>query len=300
MKHIVKHILQQRTRQSTMSFANIDLEAQKTIKGGKITSNQTSTQNELDKIIDNTSNQLQVFGNLISQFENQRKSIGTKRDNEILRRSLDSLTVKVDDLDTAISKLLANLGSIINQKQNKFEVTNRQVIIKDRLVSEFNELHQQYVKSSKIYSDKKKIVPLKTETTPLLAKENNSQTQEHSPGQAQVQTQEQMQNQDVINETELQYHRMLTEERNREIEQAAEGVMEVNSIFKDLGALVHQQGEQLDLVEDNIANLQSNTQQASRELTKAHEYQKKKGKWSCILLVALCIFVLVIVLAIIS
>lgn len=298
-----------------MSFANLDLEAQKSIKGGKIASypeNQTSSQNELDKIINNTSNQLQVFGNLISQFETQRRAIGTKRDNNELRQNLDSLTHKVNGLDSAISKLLTNLSTIINKHSDekpdtKFEITNRQIIIKDRLVNEFNELHRQYGKSAKHYNDKKRSLPLKTttETTPLLQQtgtdgQTQAQPQSQPLSQTQQQLQSQQQEQDLINETELQYHRMLTEERNREIDQAAEGILEVNSIFKDLGALVHQQGEQLDLVEDNISNLQSNTQQTSGELNKAHEYQKRKGKWSCILLVALCIFVLVIVLAVIS
>lgn len=289
-----------------MSFANIDLEAQKTKTGNVTPNKQTATQTELDKIITSTSNQLQVFGNLISQFETQRRAIGTKRDTAKVRENLDVLTQKVDGMDRAISTLLANLAGIVNsEKSDKFEITNRQIIIKDRLVGEYNELHRQYGKSVKQYGEKKRSSPLKNEKTPLLAPDGPEGPSGQSQTQAQVQSgqaqaQVQVQSQDMINETELQYHRMLTEERNREIEQAAEGIQEVNTIFKDLGALVHQQGEQLDLVEDNIGNLQSNTQQASRELNKAHEYQKKKGKWSCILLVALCIFVLVIVLAVVS
>ncbi|EGV60594.1 SNAP receptor [Yamadazyma tenuis] len=284
-----------------MSFANFDLEAQKSTNGSRITEeNHSISQNELDKIIDSTSTQLQVFGNLISQFESQRRSVGSKRDNTELRSSLDSLTVKLSGLERAIKKLMANLAALITKNSDektdsKFEITNRQIIIKERLVTEYNDLHRQYARSFKEYSDKKRLYPLKvTEATPLLP--DNPQPQYHSQQQQQLQVQDQ----DIIQETELEYHRLLTEERNREIEQAAEGIQEVNTIFKDLGALIHQQGEQLDLVEDNIADLQQNTQQASHELTKAHEYQKKKGKWSCILLVALCIFVLVVVLAVVS
>lgn len=288
-----------------MSFANIDLEAQKSIRNGKIISGhetQTKTQNELDIVINNTANQLQVFGNLISQFETQRKNIGTKRDNQHLRNSLDSLTDKLNDLEQALKNLVASLLEIINRNLNenldaKFEITNRQIIITERLLTEYNELHQQYSKSFKQYIEKKKAISMKvSETSPLL-EESESQLR---ASQYQIQQQTQLQDQDIINETELQYHRLLTEERNREIEQAHQGIREVNSIFKDLGQLVRQQGDQLDLVEDNIAQLQSNTQQGSRELSKAHEYQKKKGKFTCIILVALCIFILVIVLAVIS
>ncbi|CAH6718274.1 syntaxin Vam3p [[Candida] jaroonii] len=286
-----------------MSFANIDLEAQKSIKNGKITDGpQTDSQNELDKIINNTSEQLRKFGNLITQFDNQLKTIGTKRDSSKTRENLDSLTNNLNNLEDGIKLLVENLDNLINKNsdekgKNKIEITNRQVIIKERLLNEYNDLHRAFNKSHKQYSDRKRAHPIKsTEKTPLLESSSGG----YDSQQVQQQTQVQVQDQDIINETELQYHRMLTEERNREIEQAHEGIMEVNSIFKDLGELIHQQGEQLDLVENNVGQLQSNAQQAASELNKAHEYQKRKGKWSCILLVALCVFVLVVVLAVIS
>lgn len=287
-----------------MSFANIDLEAQKSIKNGRITeASQSASQNELDKIINNTSDQLRKFGNLITQFDNQLKTIGTKRDNLKARENLDSLTKNLNNLEDGIKTLVENLDNLINKNldekgKNKIEITNRQIIIKERLLNEYNDLHRAFAKSHKQYSDRKRAHPIKTtEKTPLLQSSGDTY---NSQQQVQQQTQVQVQDQDIINETELQYHRLLTEERNREIEQAHEGIMEVNSIFKDLGELIHQQGEQLDLVENNVGQLQSNAQQAASELNKAHEYQKRKGKWSCILLVALCIFVLVVVLAVIS
>ena len=56
--------------------------------------------------------------------------------------------------------------------------------------------------------------------------------------------------------------------------------------------------EQIDSIENNMMNYATNNQLASHELVKADNYQKKKGKWTCILLVALVIF-LVIFLALI-
>ena len=112
------------------------------------------------------------------------------------------------------------------------------------------------------------------------SKETEEQTKSEDTLATSQQEQEQVQtqvDQDLIDQTELQYHILLTEERNREIEQVTEGIMEVNSIFKDLSQLVHQQGEQVNTIEDNILQLHGNTQQASNELNKANEYQKQKG-----------------------
>lgn len=300
-----------------MSFANFDLEAQRPLsKGGdlNVQNNQNNSNNELDKIITKTSDQLQLLGNLLSQFDNKKKLIGSKRDSIQLRELSSALVSKISDMDSSIQILIENLSRIMNKNlsntpqasgshdrpSSKLEVTKKQMVIKERLVNEFNELHRQFQNSARQYTEKARTHPVRddipseetvNERTPLVNKENGNATQ---------QTQVQEQSQDQIDETELQYHLMLTQERNQDINQINEGIVEINWIFKDLGELVNQQGEQLDTVEDNILQLSGNAQQAERELMKAHEYQKKKGKWSCILLVALCIFVLVIVLAVVS
>lgn len=262
-----------------MSFANYDYEAQ----------NPPPPSNELDGIISKTSRQLQSFGQLISQLDVQRQLIGTKRDSVQLRQQLDKLTDRTSELGGAIQQLILNLSRFINSPKEHLEVTNKQLVVKERLVSEFNELHRRFQALVRAYNDKKQ-TPLKTvveeaapasESTPLL--------------QPQVQIQE-----DEVNQTELEYHLLLTEERNREINQVSEGIHEVNTIFKDLGELVHQQGGQLDTIEDNIFQLHNNAQLADKELRKADAYQRSKGKWGCILLVAMSIIVLIVVLAVVS
>jgi syntaxin 7 len=284
-----------------MSFANYDLEAQKAAGASDNQINPDGT-NELDTIISKTSRQLQNLSSSISQLENQRKQIGTKRDSQLLRDNLNNLITQVTDLESAVQKLIANIVQLINQnvkddETSKLKISNKQLILKDRLVSEFNDLHKQFQKCLRLYAEKKASFPIKSqdvvdESTPLIASQGRTQPQQ--------QLQQQVDDEETINQTELQYHILLTEERNREIEQVSQGITEINSIFKDLGQLVSQQGENLDTIEDNILQLHGNTQQADKQLRVASEYQRKKGKWSCILLTTLAIIVLVIVLAVVS
>ncbi|RCK64484.1 Syntaxin VAM3 [Candida viswanathii] len=286
-----------------MSFANIDLEAQREpLLKDNSNPNYTSP-DELDVIINKTSQQLQVFGGLISQFDNQRRQIGTKRDTIELRDGVDVLIDKISNMDRAILSLITNLSGLIHQQsksKTNTGISNRHMVIEERLSGQYKELDSAFNRSVRIYQEKKRNTPvvLKAPVAPQDSEQDTAKEQD-SPKRGAIQEQTQM-DQDLIDQTELQYHLLLTEERNREIEQVTEGIMEVNSIFKDLSQLVHQQGEQLNTIEDNVLQLHGNTQQASSELTKANEYQKKRGKWSCILLVALCIFLLVIVLAVIS
>ncbi|CAN3375857.1 hypothetical protein DIURU_003957 [Diutina rugosa] len=284
-----------------MSFANLDLEAQQPVGKQPVIEEESapvSGENaELDQIINKTSKQLQVFSELVSQFETNRKQVGTRRDSEQLRSSTDALVSQVTGLESAISKLLANLNMVITSNNGQFEVSNRQMVRKERLVNEFHDLHRQFSNGVRVYTDKKKTIPIKApvETTPLL--DENKTSAGASDNQEQLQVHEQ---QNTINDTDLQYHILLTEERNQEIEQVAQGIQEINSIFKDLGQLVHQQGDQLDTIEDNVQQLNDNAQQADRALVKANEYQRRRSKWSCIFLVVLSIIVLIIVLAVVS
>lgn len=292
-----------------MSFADFDYEAQtQTPRKGVMaatSSPQTEPQNELDVIIDKTSKQLELFGALVSQFDTQRKQVGTRRDTARLRANIDVLISKIANMESAIRILIDNVASVVNNNQTggshkRLDITKKQIVIKERLESEFNGLHKQFQVTTRAYREKKKQSPLQEadETTPLI-EEHNQQKQQLQLQQQQPQQQQQIQ-EEQINETELQYHMLLTEERNQEINQINEGILEINTIFKDLGELVHQQGDQLDTIEENVLQLSGHTQQAQTELVKANEYQRKKGKWSCIIFVALCIVVLVIVLAVIS
>lgn len=260
-----------------MSFA-VDLEAQ------PVASTPVS---ELDTIINDTSEQIQTFGVLISQFNSQRRHVGSKRDTMEFRDTVDALEGRISSLASAILALLMNINAAMS---GKLAVTNRQIVAKERLSAEFRELSGTFAASKRQYGDTKRSVPVRTAPTPQETKRMDETT-------PLVQTQVQ---EDNVEETDLQYHLLLTEERQREIERVSEGIREVNSIFKDLGQLVTAQGEQLDTIEDNILQMHGNTQQASQELHKAHEYQKKKGRWGCIILVFLCVFVLVIVLAVLA
>ncbi|RKP30639.1 t-SNARE [Metschnikowia bicuspidata] len=280
-----------------MSFANYDYEAQSPrVKDEGSSVNAESAEVDLDSAIRKTSVQLEKYGVLIADFNTQMKLVGGRRDTLALRNKIDALQQEISALGTAIKTLIGRINTVMsksNMQNGKFEVSNRHLMMKDRLVSDFNGLNGRFQLSVKSYQERKLACapksppPSANERTPLVKNQPGTQLQLHMT-------------EDEIQQTELQYHLLLTEERNRQINEVAEGIREVNSIFKDLGELVTQQGEQLDTVEENILQMQGNTQQASRELTKAHEYQKRKSKWGCILLVALFILVLIMVLAVLN
>lgn len=283
-----------------MSFANYDYEAQPPLLSNKSEPAASSSEHGLDCAIQKISAQLENYGMLISEFKNQTKIIGGRRDGAAFRNKTDALQQEIVMLGNAIKALISRINVAMTQSSTstgKFAVSNRQLMMKDRLVSDYNGLNGDFQTSVRLYQERKRAYVPKAEPTSLeervpLMSQQQQQLQQH-------QLQKQM-TEDDIQQTELQYHMLLTEERNRQIDEVAQGIREVNSIFKDLGELVSKQGEQLDTVEENIMQMLGHTQQAARELDKAHEYQKRRSKWSCIFLVALCMVVMIIVLAVVS
>ncbi|KAF5322439.1 hypothetical protein D9619_001784 [Psilocybe cf. subviscida] len=84
--------------------------------------------------------------------------------------------------------------------------------------------------------------------------------------------------------------------RDRELTDIANSIAALAELFKDLSALVIDQGTLLDSVEYNIEQTAVRMEDAVVELKEATKYQKSTGKRKCILLLLLIIFGLIVVL----
>ncbi|KAA1472899.1 t-SNARE [Dentipellis sp. KUC8613] len=84
--------------------------------------------------------------------------------------------------------------------------------------------------------------------------------------------------------------------RDRELTEIAKSIGSLAELFKDLSALVIDQGTLLDSVEYNIEQTAVQVGEAVRELDVATRYQKNTGRRKCIFLLLLIIFGLIVVL----
>ncbi|BGP39673.1 hypothetical protein JCM10449v2_003624 [Rhodotorula kratochvilovae] len=73
----------------------------------------------------------------------------------------------------------------------------------------------------------------------------------------------------------IDFQEWLIQEREGEIEQAEQGITELNQIFKDLGQTVGEQQSMIDNIETHITSFVRDTHSASTQLTEAHAYQGK-------------------------
>lgn len=64
-------------------------------------------------------------------------------------------------------------------------------------------------------------------------------------------------------------------ERNQEINIVAKSILNVHNIMQETGALVHEQGEQLDIIGEEIFATYRNANAARENVTEANEQQQR-------------------------
>ena len=87
-------------------------------------------------------------------------------------------------------------------------------------------------------------------------------------------------------------------QREREINDIASGILELADIFKELQAMIIDQGTMLDRIDYNVETMLTNVKGADKELKVATNYQKKAGRRKIILLLILLVvgmFILLLV-----
>ncbi|KAI0465308.1 hypothetical protein LJB42_000538 [Komagataella kurtzmanii] len=103
-----------------------------------------------------------------------------------------------------------------------------------------------------------------------------------------------------INAAELEYQQDLINERELEIENIANGIVELNELFQDLGTLVTSQGELMDNIENNLYSVVDDSRAGHSELRRAEAYQKRSTglcMWLLVILAVILLFILLIIFA---
>ena len=85
-------------------------------------------------------------------------------------------------------------------------------------------------------------------------------------------------------------------QREREIEDIAQGIIELANIFQELQTMVIDQGSMLDRIDYNVERMGTDVKAADKELTVATGYQKRTTKRRIILLLLLVVVALFILL----
>ncbi|KAJ6171410.1 hypothetical protein N7470_000477 [Penicillium chermesinum] len=87
-------------------------------------------------------------------------------------------------------------------------------------------------------------------------------------------------------------------QREREINDIAKGIIELSDIFRELQAMVIDQGTMLDRIDYNVERMGTEVKAADKELKVATNYQRRSVKRKAMLLLALIVVGLIIILVV--
>ncbi|XP_072577034.1 syntaxin-7 isoform X3 [Vulpes vulpes] len=201
------------------------------------------------------------------EIQRSLNQLGTPQDSPELRQQLQQKQQYTNQLAKETDKYIKEFGSLpttpSEQRQRKIQ--------KDRLVAEFTTSLTNFQKVQRQAAEKEKEFVARVRASSRVSggfpedssKERNLVSWE-SQAQPQVQVQE-----EEITEDDLR----LIHERESSIRQLEADIMDINEIFKDLGMMIHEQGDVIDSIEANVESADVHVQQANQQLSRAAEYQ---------------------------
>ncbi|XP_076462684.1 syntaxin-7-like [Babylonia areolata] len=245
----------------------------------------TSLSQKIAQNIQKITQNVTLVKNLVAQ-------IGTPQDSEEVRTRVEQTIHYTNQLHKETSSKLKELSqlhlppSTPEHRQWKMQ--------KERFTEEFSNLLKSFQAVQRDAVDKMRASVRRARAQsgiyqPPFQDDYEKQTEMATPGYSQTREVLQME-QDVDLES--------LQEREDAIRKLENDISDVNTIFKDLGMLVHQQGETLDSIEANIDSAQMSVQEGTSQLSKAMEYQQKSRRKMCIIIVIVLVIVGILALII--
>jgi syntaxin 7 len=183
-----------------------------------------------------------------------------------------------------VQKLLRNMKSKKCNNSDFHELDNRLHDLKSSIKALEtivpSSQHETFEKKEFLHHFKKELEKISNVIQSLKA------LPEPSPVEKEVQGEEQLKVEEYQDEL-LEKAGML-----REVQSS---IIELNSMFKDLGMTVEDQGKTLDIIENFVEISEQSTKNAGEELEKASDYQKKQRCYALVLIPGVIALILILI-----
>ncbi|KAF2399134.1 t-SNARE [Trichodelitschia bisporula] len=234
------------------------------------------------------SDRLFSLTSVVSRLSTEVGLLGTRRETERVRE-------RVRDLIDEGSNSLKDCGERLKKVISWPDVGPSQRFTQGKLNREFQATLKEFQDLQRLALDKER---KSAAASRAAIDEASSPTQGNAGfGQRQQQEQEQLR---LAPQDEVDFQESLIIERESEIRNIEQSVTELNDLFRDVAYMVHQQGEQLDIIAENVESVRDDTRGANTELISAHRHQRNARNTACCLLLILAVVLTIVILAIVA
>ncbi|KAF4313821.1 hypothetical protein GTA08_BOTSDO01106 [Botryosphaeria dothidea] len=244
---------------------------------------------EFKRFTTQLSDQLFSLTSNVTRLSNQISLLGTKRETERVRE-------RVRDMIEETSSGFKEVGEGLKKVQQWHDLGPSQKFTQGKLNREFKASLTEFQVLQRRAIEKER-----TSAAAARAALEDSHDPSHQQSGGQQQ-QQQLQEQDQLRlapQDEVDFQESLIIERESEIRNIEQSVGELNELFRDVAHMVHEQGEQLDIISENVEGVRTDTRGAHVELTSASRHQKAARNKACCLLMILAVVLTIVILAVV-
>lgn len=246
---------------------------------------------DFQKLAQNIGSNIQKILQNVSSMQRMIAQIGTPQDNQQLQNQLHQIQhytgQLAKDTSTHLHDLSNGVSTLSQSEQRQWRLQ------KERLHNDFTKALNGFQAAQRTAAQKEKevIKRAKGAAAGNLAGPGGRNLIDMEEGQ-QSQEEQQRKQQMLIQE---EYDLEQLQERERSIRQLESDILDVNTIFKDLATLVHDQGEMIDSIEANVESTHVRVSEGTEHLRQAETYKNKaRKKKLCLLLIGIIVLGIVI------
>jgi len=242
-----------------------------------------SKEAEFQRLAQNIGTNIQKIIQNVSSMQRMLTQIGTSQDTQQLQNQLHQIQHYTNQLAKDTSKQLRDLNEFppersLDPRQWKLQ--------REKLHSDFTRALDTFQRAQRAAAQKEKDVIRKFKTQSGQAEENNL---------IDIGAQQQTRTQAMLEE---EHNLSVMQDREKAVRQLEADIGDVNQIFKDLAAMVHDQGELVDSIEANVESSAVHVEEGADQLRQAERYQNKARRKKMLLaligLIILIIFIIII------
>eukprot|EP01138_Halocafeteria_seosinensis_P004058 gb/GECG01004150.1/.p1 GENE.gb/GECG01004150.1/~~gb/GECG01004150.1/.p1 ORF type:complete len:307 (+),score=36.61 gb/GECG01004150.1/:1-921(+) len=256
----------------------------KTLNGsGAADSGGGSSSSEYTRVVRTIHRDLGQFKNVIQHLRKSNKSVGSDSSSASQNKEINRINTSLDSGEQLVHRISDELkGDLapLTHASDKETQRKRHEELTD-LANNFEDLTREYQK-------------IREEIVTQLKSLSASQPGSSNHGRSESGQEQMMGQMQELGEGELELHDAIVEERNRAIEQIEQTATSINQAFKDINTLIHRQGEDLDIADNNVEVAHTQGEKGVEHLESADKYQKSYSKkLICLVAVVLAICIAV-------
>ncbi|KAK6188055.1 hypothetical protein SNE40_004319 [Patella caerulea] len=244
----------------------------------------TSDHNRLSQRVGNG---IQKITQNVGKIKKFVAALGTHSDTDELRENLHDTISNTKRIAEETNKSIKEYAR--QPAPSNVEQARQFKMQKERLAEEFGIALKEFQGLQRTAAEKEKASVKRARAQSGLDDNyginSSTDSQAHVPGFSQTRQ---------VLEMEQDVDLDIIREREQSIKKLETDITDVNQIFKDLGMLIHEQGDVLDSIEANIDSSHINVQEGTQQLSKARNYQSKARRKKCICLIILLVVLIII------